>query len=90
MLICIPQNFPEYFIKSRIYYVILFKRLCKLLECSRTLYEYIYRLTYVVVGVIVVVGATTVLKALPRESYWGELLISRNFGDSSEIVSVVI
>ena len=30
-----------------------------------------------------------VLKAIPRESYSGIFLISRNFGDSSEIVSVV-
>ena len=65
------------------------KVLCKLLECSTALCEYIYRLTYVVVRVVVVVGGTTVLKALPKESYWGKLLISRNFGDSSEIVSVV-
>ena len=36
-----------------------------------------------------VVGATTVLKAIPRESYSGRLLISRAFGDSSEIVLVV-
>ena len=47
------------------------------------------RLTYVVVVVIVVVvGATTVLKAILRELL-RKILISRNFGDSSEIVSVV-
>ena len=54
------------------------------------IYIYIYIYIYiVVVGLIVVVGATTVLKAMPRESYCGRLLISRNFGDNSEIVSVV-
>ena len=50
------------------------------------------RLAYVVVVVVVVVivvGATTVLKAILRESYCRRLLISRNFGDSSEIVLVV-
>ena len=70
---------------------------CKLLKCSRTLcefiytyiYIYMYRLTYVVVEVVVMVGATTVLKAIPKENYCGRLLISRNFGDSSEIVLVV-
>ena len=31
----------------------------------------------------------TVLKAKPRESYRKRLLISRNFEDSSEIMSVV-
>ena len=41
------------------------------------------------VGVVVVVGATMVLKGTPRESYCGRSLISRNFGDSSEIVLVV-
>ena len=41
------------------------------------------------VGVVVVVGATTVLRAIPGESYGGRLLISRNSGDSSEIVSTV-
>ena len=42
------------------------------------------------VGVVfVVIGATTFLKAIPRESYCGRLLISRNFGASSEIVSVI-
>ena len=41
------------------------------------------------VGVVVVVGATTVLKATPRESYSRRLLISRNYGDISEIVSVI-
>ena len=46
------------------------------MECSRTL------IAYVVVGVVVV-GAKTVLKVIPRESYCGRLLISRNFGDSS-------
>ena len=50
---------------------------------------YIYIYIYIIVGLIVVVGATTVLKAMPRESYCGRLLISRNFGDNSEIVSVV-
>ena len=35
------------------------------------------------------VGATTVLKVILRKSYCGRLLISRNFGDRSEIVSVV-
>ena len=35
------------------------------------------------------VGVTTVLKAISRESYCGRPLISRNFGDSSEIVSMV-
>ena len=43
----------------------------------------------VVGAVISVVGATTDLKAIPRESYGGRLLISRNFGDSSEIVPLV-
>ena len=42
-----------------------------------------------VAEVVVVVGATTILKAIPRENYCGRLLISRNFGDSSENVSVV-
>ena len=37
---------------------------------------------------VVVVGATTVLKAIPIESFCGRSLISRSFGDSSEIVSV--
>ena len=48
------------------------------------------RLTYVVVVVVivVVVGATTVLKAILRELL-RKILISRNFGDSSGIVSVV-
>ena len=32
---------------------------------------------------------TTVLKAIPRESCCRRLLTSRNFGDSSEITSVV-
>ena len=50
---------------------------------------YMYRLTYVVVEVVVVVGATTVLKAIPRENYCRRLLISRNFGDSSDVVLVV-
>ena len=60
------------------------------MKCSGTLCEYIYtyRLAYVV-GVVVVVGATTVLKAIPRESYCGRLLVSGDFRDSSEIVSVV-
>ena len=49
--------------------------LCKLLECSKTLCEFI-------VGEVFVVSAT-------RESYCGRLLISRNFGVCSEIVSVV-
>ena len=53
------------------------------------IYICMYRLTYVVVEVVVIVGATTVLKAIPRENYCGRLLISRNFGDSSEIVLVV-
>ena len=53
------------------------------------IYIYIYIYIYIVVGLIVVVGATTVLKAMPRESYCGRLLISRNFGDNSEIVLVV-
>ena len=53
------------------------------------IYIYMYRLTYVVVEVVVMVGATTVLKAIPKENYCGRLLISRNFGDSSEIVLVV-
>ena len=53
------------------------------------IYIYIYRLTYLVVGVVVVVGETTVLKALPRESCPGRLLILRDFGDSGEIVSAV-
>ena len=38
---------------------------------------------------MVVVGAMTLLKAIPRESYCGRLLILRNFRGSSEIVSVV-
>ena len=38
---------------------------------------------------VVVVGVTTVWKALPRVSSRGRLLISRNFGDSNEIVPVV-
>ena len=63
--------------------------MCKRLKCSRTLSEYIYtyRLAYVL-GVVVVVGATTVLKAILRESYCGRLLVSGDFRDSSEIVSV--
>ena len=46
---------------------------------------------YKYVVVIVVVGATNVLKVTEREreSHCGGPLISRNFGDSSEIVSVV-
>ena len=64
--------------------------MCKRLKCSGTLFEYIYtyRLAYVL-GVVVVVGATTVLKAIPRESYCGRLRVSGDFRDSSEIVSVV-
>ena len=48
-------------------------------------------MTYAVVGLVtvVIVGAKTVLKALPRKSYRGKFLISRHFGDSNEIVSVV-
>ena len=42
-----------------------------------------------VVVVVVVVGATNALKAIPRESLCGRPLISKNFGDSSEVVSVV-
>ena len=53
------------------------------------IYIYIYRLTYVVVRVVVAVGVMTVLKAIQRESYCRRFLISRNFGDSSEVVSVV-
>ena len=50
----------------------------------------IYRLAYaVVVAVIVIVGATTVLKSIPRESYCGKFPVMGDFGDSSEIVSVV-
>ena len=49
------------------------------------IYIYIYRLPYEVV----VVGGTTVLRAIMRESYRGRSLFSRNFGDSSEIVSVM-
>ena len=64
--------------------------MCKRLKCSGTLCEYIYtyRLAYVL-GVVVVVGATTVLKAILRESYCGRLLVSGDLRDSSEIVSVV-
>ena len=40
-----------------------------------------------VVVVVVVVGATNALKAIPRESHCGRPLISKNFGDSSEVVS---
>ena len=58
------------------------------MEYSRTLCEHIQRLVYVEV-VVVVVGVTTVLKAMSRESKCGRPLISRNFGDSSEIVSMV-
>ena len=50
-----------------------------------------WRLTCVVVGVVVVVvGATTTLKAIPRERelMW-KIAHFRNFGDSSEIVLVV-
>ena len=48
----------------------------------------IYRLAYVVVvAVIVIVGATTVLKSIPRESYCGKFPVMGDFGDSS--VSVV-
>ena len=43
----------------------------------------------VVVVVVVVVGATNALKAILRESHCGRPLISKNFGDSSEVVSVV-
>ena len=50
---------------------------------------YIYRHTYVVGEVVVVIGVTTVFKAIPRDGCCGRPLISRNFGDSSEIVSVV-
>ena len=42
-----------------------------------------------VVVVVVVVGAMNALKAIPRESHCGRPLISKNFGDSSEVVSVV-
>lgn len=42
-----------------------------------------------VVVVVVVVGATNALKAILRESHCGRPLISKNFGDSSEVVSVV-
>ena len=50
----------------------------------------IYRLAYVVVAaVVVIVGATTVLKSIPRESYCGKFPVMEDFGDSSEIVSVV-
>ena len=38
---------------------------------------------------VVAVGVMTVLKAIQRESYCRRFLISRNFGDSSEVVSVV-
>ena len=38
---------------------------------------------------VVVVGATTVLKSIPRESYCGRSLMTRNFIDSYEIVSVI-
>ena len=90
MLTCVLQNFLEHFSNSRSYLVIPLKYFfCKLLAGSRTLYKYIYiyRLPYVVVGVVV--GATTVLKVILRKSYCGRLLVSRNFGDRSEIVSVV-
>ena len=43
----------------------------------------------VVVVVVVVVGATNASKAIPRESHCGRPFISKNFEDSSEIVSVV-
>ena len=52
----------------------------------------IYRLTYVVVvvvAVVVIVGATTVLKSIPRESYCGKLPVLGDFGDNIEIVTVV-
>ena len=50
----------------------------------------IYRLAYVVVvAVVVIVGATTVLISIPRESYCGKFPVMEDFGDSSEIVSVV-
>ena len=50
----------------------------------------IYRLAYVVVvAVVVIVGATAVLKSIPRESYCGKFPVMGDFGDSSEIVSVV-
>ena len=58
------------------------------IELSRTFLQ-VTVIKYVLVVVVVDVGATTVLKAIPRESYCGRLLISWNFGDSSEIVSVV-
>ena len=63
--------------------------MCKRLKCYGTLCEYVYtyRLAYVL-GVVVV-GATTVLKAILRESYCGRLLVSGDLRDSSEIVSVV-
>ena len=62
--------------------------MCKRLKCYGTLCEYVYtyRLAYVL-GVVVVVGATTVLKAIPSDC--GRLLVSGDFRDSSEIVSVV-
>ena len=44
---------------------------------------------YVIVSSSYFVGAMTVLKAISRESYCGRSLISRNFGGSSEIASVV-
>ena len=45
----------------------------------------IYRLTYVVVRVVVVVAATTVLKAIPRESYRGRLLWDIDCGGLYEV-----
>lgn len=38
---------------------------------------------------VVAVGVMTVLKVIQRESYCRRFLISRNFGDGSEVVSVV-
>ena len=38
---------------------------------------------------VVAVGVMTVLKAIQRESYCKKFLISRNFGDSSKVVSVL-
>ena len=65
----------------------------KCLECSGTrcedIYIYIYIKTHLCSSSSCCSRSDDCLKDIPRDSYCGRLLMSRNFGDSSEIVLVV-
>ena len=53
------------------------------------IYIYIYKKTHLCSSSSCCSRSDDCLKDIPRESYCGRLLMSRNFGDSSEIVLVV-